>query len=87
MICSALLLPSISNLIGHYFFKDVDSNLHRTLLGGLSFILVKGLFKIYLRQSQYIKHSNRQILDFTGSTSSSRDDLNAEQVDIESVDA
>lgn len=90
MICSALLLPSISNLIGHYFFEDVESNLHRTLLGGLSFILVKGLFKIYLRQSQYIKHSNRHILDFTESTSSSssssRDDLNA-NVDIENADA
>ena len=91
MICSALLLPSIANLIGNYCFKDVESNLQRTLLGGLSFILVKGLFKIYLRQTQYIKHSNRKILNFQDANqhSQSNEDLEAlnEQVDIDDIES
>lgn len=88
MICSALLLPSISNLIGNYFFKDVESVLNRTLLGGASFILIKGLFKIYLRQSQYIKHSNRKILNFQeGSTNVEGLTLNNDHVDIDDIES
>ena len=91
MVCSALLLPSISNLIGNYFFNDVDSVLHRTLLGGASFILIKGLFKIYLRQNQYIKHSNRKILNYQNTNTLKENDLalnnnNAEQVDIDDIE-
>jgi len=90
MICSALLLPSIANLIGNYCFRDVESNLQRTLLGGLSFIFVKGLFKIYLRQNQYIKHSNRRILNYEENNQNSQSDDNLrasnEQVDIDDVE-
>ena len=87
MVCSALLLPSISNLIGNYFFRDVESVLHRTLLGGASFVLLKGLVKIYLRQSQYIKHSNRKILNYHDASSDETQALNGnEQVDIDDVE-
>lgn len=89
MICSALLLPSISNLIGNYFFRDAtDSVLHRTLLGGASFVLIKGLFKIYLKQSQYIKHSNRRILNYHDASNDEEQALNGNQpVDIDDSEA
>lgn len=88
MVCSALLLPSISNLIGNYFFRDVESVLHRTLLGGAAFVLCKGLVKIYLRQSQYIKHSNRKILNYHEAPNDEAQALNGtEQVDIDDIEA
>lgn len=64
VLCGALLLPSISSLIGRVFFNNVQSNLHRTLLGGLAFILVKGVFKIYIKQKQFIRKKQRKIVDY-----------------------
>lgn len=64
VLCGALLLPSISSLIGRVFFNNVQSNLHRTLLGGLAFIVVKGVFKIYIKQKQFIRKKQRKIVDY-----------------------
>lgn len=65
VLCGALLLPSISSLIGRVFFNNVNNNLHRTLLGGLAFITVKGIFKIYFKQKQFIRKKQRKIVDYT----------------------
>lgn len=65
VLCGALLLPSFSSIIGHAFFDYVQNNLHRTLLGGLAFIAVKGAFKIYFKQKQYKRKQQRKILDYT----------------------
>lgn len=65
VLCGALLLPSISSLIGRVFFNNVNNNLHRTLLGGLAFIAVKGVFKIYFKQKQFIRKKQRKIVDYT----------------------
>jgi len=43
----------------------VDNTLHRTLLGGLTFITVKGILKIYLKQKQYGRRKKRRIVDYT----------------------
>lgn len=65
VLCGALLLPSISSLIGRMFFTNVNNNLHRALLGGLAFIAVKGVFKIYFKQKQFVRKKQRKIVDYT----------------------
>lgn len=65
VLCGALLLPSIASLIGRVFFKNVNNNLHRTLLGGLTFIAVKGMLKIYFKQKLFIRKKQRKIVDYT----------------------
>lgn len=67
VLCGALLLPTIANLIGKVFFDSVKSNFHRTILGGLSFIAVKGALRIYHKQQRYIRQCQRKILDYTES--------------------
>lgn len=39
--------------------------MRRTLLGGLTFITVKGILKIYLKQQQYTRKKKRRIVDYT----------------------
>lgn len=65
IFCSALLLPTISTIIGKIFFRSIQNNLHRTILGGLTYITLKGALKIYHKQMLYIRHSSRKILDYT----------------------
>lgn len=64
VFCGALLLPTISAFIGKMFFESIQNNLHRTLFGGLSFVMVKGVLKIYFKQKQYVRKKQRKILDF-----------------------
>lgn len=65
ILCGALLLPSISSFVGKVFCSNVESNLNRCLLGGLIFISVKGIFKIYFKQKQFIRKKQRKIVDYT----------------------
>lgn len=65
VLCGALLLPSISSLVGRIIFSNVKNNLHRTLLGGLAFIAAKGMLKIYFKQKQFIRKKQRKIVDYT----------------------
>lgn len=51
--------------MGRILFDSVDNTLHRTLLGGLTFITVKGILKIYLKQKQYASRKKRRIVDYT----------------------
>ncbi|RWS06151.1 hypothetical protein B4U79_00904 [Dinothrombium tinctorium] len=64
MFCGALILPTIATVIGRYLYPKVSSNFHKTILGGLTFILAKGVLKIYLRQQQFIRQTNRKVLNF-----------------------
>ncbi|XP_062139957.1 E3 ubiquitin-protein ligase MARCHF5 [Drosophila sulfurigaster albostrigata] len=63
--CGAILLPTISMLTGIVLYSKVQVPLHRTLLGGITFIGLKGAFKIYLRQRQYLYRTRRHIVDYT----------------------
>lgn len=65
VLCGALLLPSIASIVGRVFFNNINNNLHRTLVGGLAFIAVKGVFKIYFKQKQFIRKKQRKIVDYT----------------------
>ncbi|XP_023302657.2 E3 ubiquitin-protein ligase MARCHF5 [Lucilia cuprina] len=65
VFCGALLLPTISSIVGRLLFESIENTLHRTLLGGLTFITVKGILKIYLKQQQYTRKKKRHIVDYT----------------------
>lgn len=67
ILCGALLLPSIASICGKIFFKSIPSNFQRTLLGGIAFITIKGAFKIYHKQQQYVRQCQRRIMDYTES--------------------
>ena len=62
--CGALFFPTIAAFLGSTLYKNVPSQLKRTLLGGLTLVLVKGVIKIYHKQHNYIRQCKRQILDF-----------------------
>uniref|UniRef100_A0A1A9W673 E3 ubiquitin-protein ligase MARCHF5 n=1 Tax=Glossina brevipalpis TaxID=37001 RepID=A0A1A9W673_9MUSC len=65
LFCGALLLPTISSLVGRLLLESIENTLNRTLLGGLTFITVKGILKIYLKQQQYTRRKKRRIVDYT----------------------
>lgn len=70
MICGALLLPTVSALVGEIFFSRFSSSQwRRSLLGGFAFLLFKGAMKIYLRKSQYVRYSRRSIKNYIPSSS------------------
>lgn len=58
-------MPTVSAIVGRVFFESIQNNLHRTLIGGLSFIVVKGALKIYFKHKQHTRKKQRKILDFT----------------------
>ncbi|CAI2728578.1 unnamed protein product [Schistosoma spindalis] len=64
LFCSALALPTISTVLGHLLFKRVQSATHRVLLGGLTYLGVKGLLTIYYQELQYIRICYRQVKDY-----------------------
>ncbi|CAG9760882.1 unnamed protein product [Ceutorhynchus assimilis] len=64
ILCGALLLPTVAAFFGKLFFKSVKSDFHKTILGGLTFIALKGCLRIYHNQQNYIRKYQRQILDY-----------------------
>lgn len=73
-LCGALVFPTVSSLFGKVFFSRVSSDLQRTLLGGIAFVLIKGALKIYFKQQQHIVQVNRYILDRPEPGASARDE-------------
>ncbi|XP_038589803.1 E3 ubiquitin-protein ligase MARCHF5 [Micropterus salmoides] len=66
-LCGALIFPSIASLVGRLLFRRMPSNLQRTVLGGIAFVLMKGVMKVYFKQQQYIVQANRHILNYPDS--------------------
>ncbi|XP_047497592.1 E3 ubiquitin-protein ligase MARCHF5-like [Penaeus chinensis] len=64
VLCGALSLPTLATIVGRLFFPSAQDNLTRTLLGGASFLVVKGLFKVYYKQQQHVMQSRRKIIDY-----------------------
>lgn len=64
IFCGALLLPTFSAIFGRLFFESIQNNVHRTLIGGLTFIVIKGAFKIYFKQKQFVRRRQRKIMDY-----------------------
>ncbi|KAF2363115.1 Zinc finger RING-CH-type, partial [Trinorchestia longiramus] len=63
VLCGALSLPTFSTITGRAFFPSCSTTLNQTLLGGLAFLLVKGLFKVYYKQQYLVIQSNRIVKD------------------------
>nr|WMY99917.1 March5 [Squaliobarbus curriculus] len=63
-LCGALIFPSIASLVGRLLFRRVTSNLQRTILGGIAFVVIKGVMKVYFKQQQYLIQANRHILNY-----------------------
>lgn len=64
VLVGGLVLPSLATLIGKVCFGYVESSLHRALLGGISFIAVKGVVRIYYKQQQYLRQAQRVVKDY-----------------------
>lgn len=64
VLCSALVLPSLATLCGRYLFPSMRSSLQRTLVGGVTFIVIKGILKIYHKQQKFVMQRRRRVLDF-----------------------
>ncbi|XP_055533953.1 E3 ubiquitin-protein ligase MARCHF5-like [Wyeomyia smithii] len=64
LLCGALLLPTISSIVGNVFFDSIRNNFQRALVGGFAFVLVKGVLKIYYKQKQFNRKKQRRILDY-----------------------
>ena len=57
-------IDSIAAFLGSALYSGVPSRLRRTLLGGATFIAVKGVLKIYHKQHTYIRQCQRVIVDY-----------------------
>lgn len=67
-VCGALLMPTFATAFGNYFFGKVESPLKRSILGGGTFVLLKGLIQIYYQQQQYVRLARRQIENYNESS-------------------
>lgn len=65
VLCGALLLPTVSSVVGRVFFDTIRNNFQRVLVGGFAFVVAKGVLKIYFKQKQYNRKKQRRILDYT----------------------
>ncbi|XP_066507366.1 E3 ubiquitin-protein ligase MARCHF5 [Hoplias malabaricus] len=63
-LCGALVFPSIASLVGRLLFSRVPSSLQRTVLGGIAFVAIKGVLKVYFKQQQFLIQANRRILNY-----------------------
>uniref|UniRef100_A0A8C9VUC0 E3 ubiquitin-protein ligase MARCHF5 n=1 Tax=Scleropages formosus TaxID=113540 RepID=A0A8C9VUC0_SCLFO len=63
-LCGALIFPTIASLVGRLMFRRVSSSLQRTVLGGIAFVIIKGVLKVYFKQQQYLIQANRHILNY-----------------------
>ncbi|XP_014680694.1 PREDICTED: E3 ubiquitin-protein ligase MARCH5-like [Priapulus caudatus] len=64
VMCGAMILPTVATICGKMMFNSVQSNLQRTILGGIAFIVLKGAIKLYFKQQNYYRRLNRCIVDF-----------------------
>lgn len=63
IFCGAMVMPTVSALVGRMFFESIQNSFHRAIIGGLSFIVVKGGLKMYFQHKQQTRKKQRQILD------------------------
>ncbi|XP_055607295.1 E3 ubiquitin-protein ligase MARCHF5 [Uranotaenia lowii] len=65
VLCGALLLPTISSIVGRVFFDSIQNKFQQVLVGGFAFVVLKGALKIYFKQKQCNRKKQRRILDYT----------------------
>uniref|UniRef100_H2YLS4 E3 ubiquitin-protein ligase MARCHF5 n=1 Tax=Ciona savignyi TaxID=51511 RepID=H2YLS4_CIOSA len=64
VFCGAMLFPTIATIVGKFVFRKVDGNLQRSFLGGIAFVAIKGILKIYLKQQIYSRLGQRRITNY-----------------------
>jgi len=64
VIVGAMMWPTIATIFGQMMFKKQRNNFRRTMAGGFSFFILKGLLKLYYKQQQYRRQIQRTVLDF-----------------------
>lgn len=64
VLCGALIFPTMAVLFGKLLFHPVRSNLQKTFFGGIAFLALKGVLKIYYKQQILIRQHQRRVLDF-----------------------
>lgn len=69
-ICGGLVLPTISTIFGKLLFQRINSNFQRSIIGGIAFIGLKGIFKIYYKHQQFLRQAHRQIKNYSENSSS-----------------
>ena len=64
--CGALLFPTVAAFLGSALFREVapHSQFKRTLLGGITYVAVKGALKLYHKQHSYVRQCRRVIMDY-----------------------
>ena len=70
-ICGGLVLPTISTIFGKLLFQRINSNFQRSIIGGIAFIGLKGIFKIYYKHQQFLRQAHRQIKNYSETNSPS----------------
>ncbi|XP_071827180.1 E3 ubiquitin-protein ligase MARCHF5-like [Apostichopus japonicus] len=66
VLCGAMIFPTIATISGKVLFSNINSNMQRTVLGGIVFVAVKGAMNIFYKQQQFNRQSYRIIGDFNG---------------------
>ncbi|EDW27597.1 GL20188 [Drosophila persimilis] len=61
----ALSLPSFAVLLGHTLFSKMGNRLLAIVMGGVTFLGIKGLSRAYLRHSTMQRKRGRSVLDYT----------------------
>jgi E3 ubiquitin-protein ligase MARCH5 len=62
-VCGVMVLPTVATIVGGLLFPKVTSNLRRSLLGGLTFVAVKGVMRVYQRQQQSVLKPKPRVID------------------------
>ncbi|KAL3313967.1 E3 ubiquitin-protein ligase march5 [Cichlidogyrus casuarinus] len=62
-LAAAVTFPTMANITGNFLFSNYQSQLKRSLLGGLVFILSKGFLDIALDEMKFYRASKRQVQD------------------------
>jgi len=64
VVVGAMLTPTLATAFGQIVFRREKNNFRRTMMGGATFLLIKGLLTLYYKQQQYERQVHRQVLDY-----------------------
>lgn len=71
-LVGALVFPTVATFLGSTLYNHFEcSHLKKTILGGLTFLTVKGILKIYHKQHIFITHGQRIIMNYVDNSANS----------------
>ncbi|KAF5400228.1 Membrane-associated RING-CH protein 5A, partial [Paragonimus heterotremus] len=66
LFCSALVLPTIATMTGRLLFRRTRSDTYRTVLGGLTYLGIKGILSVSYREIRYMRACHRIVKNYEG---------------------